>query len=198
MAVFNIPAICDSCGLIFPSGIGAGLQSKVELEGNRSRCPRCNKMASIPNQIVRILQDGIEVFKSDDFTIDVLRALNVAVEDLRSGNKPTPEIARQLDQTSPSVANEFRQWASLGINFVIGMAAVATAVFTWMQTPGQNRTVDEVAVDALESVYQQSQPVISQRLRLPGVMPYNHDEYPQKANRKTRRAQEAKSRRGDR
>ncbi|WP_317938184.1 hypothetical protein [Sulfitobacter pontiacus] len=195
MTAFDIPAICQNCGLVFPSGIGVKLYSQVQTHGGGSRCPRCKEGASIPDQIIRVIENGIQVFKADDFTIDVLRALNIAVEDLRSGKKPTPAIIGQLHKSSPSIANEFRQWANLGVNIVIAMAAVATAVFTWMQTPGQNRTVDEVAIDALESMYQEPQPIISQGLRLPGVAPYEHNNYPHKSNRKTRRAEGAKKRR---
>ncbi|WP_333828301.1 hypothetical protein [Pararhodobacter sp.] len=143
---------------------------------------------------MQILADGIKLFSGPDFTADTLRQLGLIVQDLRSGRVTRSQAVAAAEKISPSLGKDFREWANLGINFVIAMASVASAVFVWLQTPGQNRTVDEIAIDAFESIYQEPQPVLSKAPRISGLSNSADQRSTQQANRKARRTEKAQSR----
>ena len=163
MAIFRYPAVCPNCKSIFPSGFSFGLRSSVTLSGNRSQCPYCGSMAVVPDGVLEVMDRGIKLFSGPDFTLDVLRAFQATVEDLRSGTTTPAEAEQGLAQVHRGLAQEFREWSAWGFNFVSAMAAAAALVVA-LQSQPSNRTVDEVAIEGFESVYEQVQP---QRQRVP-------------------------------
>ena len=158
MAIFQYPAVCPNCGLLFPSGFAFGLRSQVTLSGNRSRCPRCGSVAVVPDGMLEVLERGIKLFSGPDFTLEVLRAFEVAVEDLRAGRKTAAQTEKRLAEVHKGLSREFREWSTWGFNLISAMAAVAALVVA-LQSQPSNRTVDEAAVDGFESVYEQVQVV---------------------------------------
>ena len=55
---------CENCGKIFPSGIFMTPGSSATLVGNKSQCPFCGSMESIPDGMFRVAVNGfIEILK---------------------------------------------------------------------------------------------------------------------------------------
>jgi hypothetical protein len=57
------PAVCDSCGAIFPSGIAFGPDVRgITMRGNKSGpCPKCGGMGSIPDGVYNVLDDTLNI-----------------------------------------------------------------------------------------------------------------------------------------
>lgn len=160
-------------------------------------------MAQAPQGVMDILTDGIKVFSGPDFTLEVLRLLEMQVEDLRAGRVTSKEAAEKLSEAHPALGDQFFKWANLGVNFIIAMAAVAAAVFAWQAQPNSNRSVEEVAVEEFQSTYDAPQA----DMRWPRGSALGRSESSnaspsvpapaaaQKPNRKQRRAAKARARR---
>ena len=65
--MLNIPAVC-SCGLVFPSGIVIGDVTNITLRGNKSQCPRCGRMADIPDAILSSYNGAVEVLQAGNYS----------------------------------------------------------------------------------------------------------------------------------
>jgi hypothetical protein len=157
VVIFRYPAVCETCGQVSFSGIAIGYGARVHLSGNTSRCPRCGNISAVPDGVMDILERGIRIFSGPDFTVEVLRALQMAVEDLRSGAKTPEQAESSLAAHHLGLAQEFRAWWNCGANTVQAMATVAAAVFTFLTYQNSNRTLEEVAVEAFEEIYVQPQ-----------------------------------------
>jgi hypothetical protein len=58
----NLPAICDDCGTMFPSGFVMENCTNISLSGNKSGpCPSCGGMGSIPDGVFNVLGNVIEI-----------------------------------------------------------------------------------------------------------------------------------------
>jgi len=72
---------CKNCGKVFPSGISVGQGSSVTLMGNKSRCPHCDSMESIPDGIFKATFEGfIRILQTSQ---DPLREAQELLESLR-------------------------------------------------------------------------------------------------------------------
>lgn len=65
--MFNLPAICDNCGLNFPSGfvIGSGAQL-ITTNSISGPCPNCGGMGRIPDGIYEVVSDVESILKIDN------------------------------------------------------------------------------------------------------------------------------------
>lgn len=71
----QIPAVC-SCGLIFPSGFGfGGNVQRITLRGNKSQCPKCGNMASVPDMVFSSYNGVIEILESSNYTHQEMKSL---------------------------------------------------------------------------------------------------------------------------
>lgn len=156
MASLNVPAVCNDCDIMFASAIPLGLFSDTQLTDHSSACPCCNQPAPVLDEIRDILKRGIRLFQGDCATMEMLTALNIAVENIRGGEKPPEQIILGLGAVSPPLAKEFTEWADLGTPVVDAMADVAVAVSMWAPGADDSQTVAKAAVDAFEDLYHEA------------------------------------------
>lgn len=195
MTAFRLPASCQYCGFLSRSGFEVHIGVRANISNCTSSCLRCGGRASVIEGSLEILERGIRLFSGPEFTKDVLEALGIAVEDLRDRRKSQVEVLRDLEAVSPSLAREFREWANCGFSFIAAMAAVASVVFAWWAMPaGQNRTVEEAAIDAFESIYEQDQPIIRQSAPFAQRPAGDSHGDTQGKNRQLRRAEKSQNR----
>lgn len=156
MVSLNVPAICNDCDIMFASGIPLGLFSDTQLTDHSSACPRCDQPAPAHDEIRDILRRAIRLFQGDISTIEMLTALNIAVENIRGGNKAPEQIILGLGAVNPPLAKEFTEWVDLGTPVVDAMADVAVAVSMWAPGVDGSQTVEKVAIDAFEDLYHEA------------------------------------------
>lgn len=158
MTSLRYPALCPNCGLMFNSGFTFGVRTTAFLAGCQTQCPRCLSPVPVPDGALEVLRNSIRVFSAPDFTVDVLRSLEVSIEDLRVGRVTAHEAERAINTVHPGLAREFREWTGWGFTFIAAMAAVASVVLDLRSQPHSNRTIEEVAVEAFEGIYDTDQP----------------------------------------
>src|SRR5690606_12345825 len=106
--MLNIPAVC-SCGLVFPSGIVIGDVTNITLRGNKSQCPRCGRMADIPDAILSSYNGAVEVLQTGNYSqAQILGFFNVLQKtyvQLKS-NKSTSldETIENIEESIPFLA----------------------------------------------------------------------------------------------
>lgn len=193
MSILSIPAVCPRCEHVFRSGFSSSIGATVIMSNNKSSCPRCGTIALVPDGMMRAVQNGIALLSGPDVTAEVLKQVGMLVADLRSGKKSIAEAKKTADAIHPEFGLHFREVTSWGAGILTMFLTLWMAVVQWMDRPGQNRTVNEVAVEAFESAYQQDQPLFHQKPPSSQGLGVNSKIDPEPHNRKERRAAAAKN-----
>lgn len=98
-----VPAVCDMCRTMFPSGIHMGLGSGVRMVGNKSGpCPRCGSMGSIPDGYYEATSET-ELLRSS--SLAELRDLQSVLDGLRAGRIDPSDAGQQL-RKRPGAASQ--------------------------------------------------------------------------------------------
>ena len=115
----QIPAVCDHCGTVFPSGIALGMGASVRIEDvGAGPCPKCGGRGSIPDGLYEFAGEAQRVLSN--WSPERQQHLAAAIESARQAPEPraavTAAIAQDPDLAAlakrlliPSDANQF--WA---------------------------------------------------------------------------------------
>ncbi|HEV7433463.1 MAG TPA: hypothetical protein VGO22_01105 [Pseudorhizobium sp.] len=109
--MISIPAVCPTCGAVYPSGIAVGEGSKNYFEGNRSMCPN-GHWGNVPNGTYSVA-DGILRISRGAFgsisDLTKIRDLAQAVEDRKvEAPDALAEILRYLPPESSAAVEQLR------------------------------------------------------------------------------------------
>lgn len=106
----DVPAFCDWCGLVFPSGFDLG-GSRVTLIGNSSQCPRCGSAARIPDGTFDFIDSSIRLIRGPYRSRMELERFQEILE-LCSRQQPSfEEVDKEIKDTSPAVHTLIRRFA---------------------------------------------------------------------------------------
>jgi hypothetical protein len=144
----SFPAICQNCGLFFPSGFQVG--KGVRLTGNRAECPRCGSLATVPdggldaegnfffvNQVYRVL-NGPAVTPAD------LHRLVAILNQARVQQAEPEQVVEQIQREAPALAGIAKVivpqdpaafWQMVGAVSVIAMALLSRSPEQPTQSP---------------------------------------------------------------
>ena len=97
-----IPAVCDTCGTVFSSGIYGEKTTSVTLVGNTAGpCPRCGDMGHVPDGTFSFTEDTIELLQGPQRTVSELQRLAEILRQARERNASTEEVAETIRRESP-------------------------------------------------------------------------------------------------
>jgi hypothetical protein len=98
----HIPAICDTCGTAFPSGIVMGPESSVTMVGNKAGpCPNCGGMGRIPDGFYKSVNNALHLITKVRET-EQLRGLQVLLEKAQRDNLSRNELSHAIETTAPA------------------------------------------------------------------------------------------------
>jgi len=100
----RVPAICDSCGTIFPSSIDVGDNIHVSFTGTlASPCPACGNVGHIPDGMYHFIGRTIELLSGPSRSYEELARLGSLLKDA-IGNKRSPEqISDEIKKEVPDL-----------------------------------------------------------------------------------------------
>ncbi|WP_429099127.1 SEC-C metal-binding domain-containing protein [Aeromonas rivipollensis] len=101
----NIPAICDDCGTMFPSGIFMENCTNIRLSGNKSGpCPSCGGWGSIPDGVFNVLGSVIEIIDAPRKTLEQLGRYVRVINKARDNKLTREEFKEQIEKDVPELA----------------------------------------------------------------------------------------------
>jgi hypothetical protein len=141
----SLPAICDSCGTVFPSGFA--VSGTVEY-CQAGPCPVCGGKGSIPNGTYQIIGNIITLLAGPQKTVNQLRSLaGIITEARKVVNEPNnavakikneaPELSSIVDSL-PKIRMELYAFLSLII------FAIATIIAAYTSFKDKGPTEEEV------------------------------------------------------
>lgn len=113
----NMPAICDTCGTAFKSGLVIEASRNVTLSGNTAGpCPNCGNMGHIPDGVFNFIGDAIEILKAPQITIQELMKFSRILQSAKKNNTPPERLREEIQQTTPELNSLFDlQQANQGV-----------------------------------------------------------------------------------
>ena len=101
----KVPAVCDNCGTIFPSGFDLNNSINVTFIGcTAGPCPICGSTGHIPDGIYNFIENTIELLSGPSRTVAELQRLasilNIAKENQFSYQDISREIEKELPELS--------------------------------------------------------------------------------------------------
>lgn len=100
----NLPAICDNCGTIFPSGFNISGGTGVMIGSKSGPCPRCGSWGHIPDGTYRIVENIIEVLSAPQRTIDELKRFSDLLQRTRNEEITAEELSSKVNSEVPSMS----------------------------------------------------------------------------------------------
>jgi crotonobetainyl-CoA:carnitine CoA-transferase CaiB-like acyl-CoA transferase len=126
----NVPAVCDDCGAVFPSGIALGPSvTNIRMTGNKSGpCPNCRGWGSVPDGVYDTVGDALNIVST--WSQERIDRLSESLERARTASDPLAATQTALAQEQelstlasrlliPSNPAEF--WAFVAALFAILM-----------------------------------------------------------------------------
>lgn len=104
----QLPAFCDNCGAVFPSGFAISGGGSATFIGNKSGpCPSCGGMGSVPDGVFSAAGNVIRLFAGPQKTIEQLQRLASVISEARNTvsepNKAVEKIKREAPELSSIV-----------------------------------------------------------------------------------------------
>ncbi len=102
----SMPAVCDNCGTMFPSGIFIENSTNITLTGCRSGpCPSCGGMGSIPDGVFNVLGNVIEILDAPRKTVDQLSRYVRVLSEAQANKFSRAQIKEQIEKDVPELAS---------------------------------------------------------------------------------------------
>ena len=101
----SIPAFCQNCGAVFPSGFHFENVEQLTLSGNKSGpCPVCGEMGEIPDGVFTVTEDTIELISGPERTVEQLRRLAEVLRKAQGEGSDKEEIQREVSKIDPELS----------------------------------------------------------------------------------------------
>jgi len=96
----SLPAICDSCGSVFPSGFAVSGTVRYCQAGP---CPACGEMGSVPDGTYQTVGNVIKLLAGPQTTINQLRSLVAVITEARKVAKEPNEAVKIIKNEAPEL-----------------------------------------------------------------------------------------------
>jgi hypothetical protein len=100
-----VPAFCDSCGAVFPSGIFLENVYNAHISNNRCKCPSCGEMGHTPDGVFNFVKGVIEVISAPQRTIEDLIRFEEILRTARESRQSTDEVSSRIKHEVPSLSS---------------------------------------------------------------------------------------------
>ena len=101
-----VPAICDRCGAVFPSGFFFGGGASATMVGNTSgRCPRCGAMGTIPDGLYETFGDTLRIVANTPRSAASLQHLASVLRSAQEQGMDREATAAAIERDAPEFAD---------------------------------------------------------------------------------------------
>ena len=102
----RVPAVCDTCGMIFPSGFKAANATNITFSGCGSGpCPSCGGNGHIPDGVYNFIGNTIQLLSGPARMISELERLAVALRKLRGEGASIQQVAQKISEEVPALSS---------------------------------------------------------------------------------------------
>ena len=155
----QLPAVCRTCGTVFPSGFDLQHARNVTFEDCvAGPCPKCGGDGDIPNGIYDFVGDTIRVLAAPTTSAAQLRRIADVLHDARERRSSRTEVARAVEDVAPgtSLAQRFLIPRNPGEFYaLLGIILAAITLLIMAKSAGSGPDegdIERIVRDAIEEV----------------------------------------------
>lgn len=101
----RVPAVCDSCGRVFPSSFALGGVGNVLQDCKAGPCPHCGSLGSIPNGVYSAISETVLALAASRIQAPhIQRLLNIAKSAVSAQADPA-EVAEHVRSDLPELSS---------------------------------------------------------------------------------------------
>lgn len=127
--MMQIPAICDNCSTIFPSGFALENSKGLHVNCKSGPCPNCGGVGTVPNGVYSEFNNFLSVIKSDDGA-DIDKLFKI-LNDLKEESETTlSDIEDEIESITPQYSNVIQILAGIIKNNNITPAVAISFLLT--------------------------------------------------------------------
>ncbi len=167
----QLPAFCDNCGAVFPSGFAIRGEGAKTFVGNKSGpCPVCGRMGSVPDGVFDVTDNVIRLLSGPQKTVEQLRKLASVIKEARETvekpNKAVEKIKNEAPELSsivdalPKTRNELYGFLTI-ILMAVG-SIIAVAALYKNDSPSE-ADIQNMIDNTIEQSFQKSEALETQR-----------------------------------
>ncbi|WP_257144029.1 SEC-C metal-binding domain-containing protein [Bacillus sp. AFS002410] len=135
-----MPAICDTCGTIFSSGVYVENSMNASFLGNTvGPCPSCGRTGHIPDGIFNFIGNAIEILKAPQRTYEELIIFASILRDAQQNNSTPEEVKEKIDNETPQFSSLFE--LTKNQTFTTWLAVILTIIQMIMPNDEQKASV---------------------------------------------------------
>lgn len=102
----RVPAVCDTCGVIFPSGFEANNSTNITFRGCASGpCPACGGMGHVPDGVYNFIGNTIELLNGPTRTVAELQRLAAILKNAKEKQSSHQEISKEIERELPELSS---------------------------------------------------------------------------------------------
>lgn len=160
----DMPAVCDNCGTIFPSGYFVENATNITFADDTSGpCPSCGAMGHVPDGTFNFTEDTIQLLQGPQRTISVLERLAEILQGARERNASAEEVRQTIQQETPELAPLANLLPQTRAELYAFIAIIRTTIKILLDTANtQQINIPDVDIDSEQviniTVEQQSSP----------------------------------------
>ena len=101
----RVPAFCDTCGTVFPSGFNVENSTVTFASCTAGPCPVCGGMGRIPDGVFGFFGNTINILSAPTRTREELGRLANIIEEARAKRQTPQHVADQIRKEVPKMAS---------------------------------------------------------------------------------------------
>lgn len=156
----RVPAVCDNCGTIFPSGFGMENSTNISFSGcSAGPCPTCGGIGHIPDGVYNFIDNTIEFLSGPQRSITELKRLAALLERAKFSNATPQAIAQEIDESIPELSS-IKDWLPKTRSELYTFITLLIAILTLIISQIQSGEPSKVEVNMIiNNIYQQTSDV---------------------------------------
>jgi hypothetical protein len=100
-----VPAICRTCGTVFPSGIVAENSRDISFTGSTAGpCPNCGGTGEIPDGLYDFVGDTVRVVARSGYSRGQLERVAALLVQARQARTPAADVVAALEDEAPELS----------------------------------------------------------------------------------------------
>jgi len=167
----RVPAFCDNCGSVFPSGFSvSGGATLTTVGGKSGPCPSCGSMGTVPDGVFRAAGNVIRLLTGPQKTIEQLQRLASVINEARNTvsepNKAVEKIKQEAPELSsivdilPRTRNELYGFLTV---ILIAVGTVIAGAALYKDRPPSEAEVQNMVDRTIEQAFEEHEEVKKQQ-----------------------------------